>query len=159
VTFVGSLFALAALAVCLGGLGAIVAFTVARRTRETAVTMALASTPAAARRLVLREAFSAAGVGIIIGLFMGALMAQSLSSFLYGVQPADPATFAVAAVAMCVVVVAAACIPAGRSGTAPPSSTPDASAPGAPTETSGISLDRTFNGHGTWLYVKVESVR
>jgi ABC-type antimicrobial peptide transport system permease subunit len=56
VTFVGTVFASAALVVCLAGLGAMVAFTVARRTREIAIRMTLGATPALARRMVIQEA-------------------------------------------------------------------------------------------------------
>jgi predicted permease len=121
VTFVSTVFATAALVVCLAGLGAMVAFTVARRTREIAIRMTLGATPAVARRLVLQEAFAAAGIGIALGLFAGAVMSKSLSRFLYGAQPADPATLTAATAAMCLVVVVAAWIPASKAARLQPS--------------------------------------
>jgi len=114
VTFVSGVFATAALAVCLAGLGAMVAFTVARRTREIAIRMTLGATPALARKTVIHEALLSGGIGIAVGLLAGAVTSRSLSKFLYGVQPADPATLAVATFAMCAVVLLAAWIPASK---------------------------------------------
>jgi len=121
VTFVSTVFATAALVVCLAGLGAMVAFTVARRTREIAIRMTLGATPALARKTVMQEAVLAGAIGIAAGLFAGAVTSKSLSKFLYGVQPADPATLAAAAAAMCLVVVVGAWIPASKAARLEPS--------------------------------------
>jgi ABC-type antimicrobial peptide transport system permease subunit len=121
VTFVGTVFASAALVVCLAGLGAMVAFTVARRTREIAIRMTLGATPALARRMVIQEALLSAAIGIALGLLAGGVLSRSLSRFLYGVQPADPATLAAATAAMCLVVVVAAWIPASKAAHLQPS--------------------------------------
>jgi len=121
VTFVATVFALSGLAVCMAGLAAMVAFTVARRTREIAIRMTLGATPPLARRLVMQEACAAAGIGIGLGLGAGALISKTLSRFLYGVEPADPATLAAATAAMAVVVVLARWIPASRAAGLDPS--------------------------------------
>jgi putative ABC transport system permease protein len=100
VTIVTTALAFSALVLCTAGLGATVAFTVTRRTREIAIRMAIGAGPLRARMLVLRDTCAAVGIGIGFGVFFGALMSRLLSAFLYGVEPSDPLTLGLATAVM-----------------------------------------------------------
>jgi ABC-type antimicrobial peptide transport system permease subunit len=87
-------------------------YTVAQRTREIGVRMALGAAPGDAMRMVLREGLTLAAIGIIAGLIAAAIATRALSGMLYGVTATDPATFAAVPVALIAVV--ASYLPARR---------------------------------------------
>jgi predicted permease len=108
------LFAVAALGVSAAGLAGVVSFTVARRTREIAIRMAVGATSRHVHRLVTGEATIGAAAGAVLGLTTGAWLARLLENLLYGIRPADPVSFLLAAVVIVAVVLAAAWLPARR---------------------------------------------
>jgi predicted permease len=85
------------------GLYGVLAFSVARRTREIGVRIALGATPSQVLALVLRQGFTLVGVGLALGAGLAAAAAVALRGLLYGVAALDPgawlATVAVLAVA------------------------------------------------------------
>ncbi|MEO8681047.1 MAG: ABC transporter permease [Vicinamibacterales bacterium] len=85
---------LAAAFVAIVGLYGVNAYMVSRRTREIGVRMAVGAAPADVLRLVVREASSTTGAGLLIGLGLGALLGRVMSAMLYGVSPFDPASLA-----------------------------------------------------------------
>jgi predicted permease len=113
-TLVMTLFSVAALVVSATGLMGVVGFSVARRTREIAIRVAVGARSAHVRWLVAREAVSAASIGAVCGLVGGAWLSRTLTHFLYGIQPADPASLLLAVVAMAAVTASAATIPANK---------------------------------------------
>jgi predicted permease len=105
--------ALAALLAAVGLYG-VMALTVARRTREIGLRMALGARRGALLWMVMKEAFGLAGIGLAAGILGAHFLGQYVSSQLYGVKPADVRTLAVAALALGVVAVGAALAPARR---------------------------------------------
>jgi putative ABC transport system permease protein len=78
------------------------------------VRIALGAEPGDIRRLVVREGTRLSAVGIGIGIAGALATSRSLGALLFGVSASDPATFAIAAVALAVAGLAAAYIPARR---------------------------------------------
>ncbi len=113
-TLMVGLFALAALGVSIAGLMGIVMYTVARRTREIAIRVAIGAGSPAIRYLVMREAIATAGFGAATGLALSVWLSRSLESLLYGIRPADPLSIAVTAIAVMAIVGLAAWLPARR---------------------------------------------
>jgi predicted permease len=113
---------LAGLAMLLAGLGlyGVIAFGVARRTREIGIRMALGST----RSLVIRQVLHEALVLVITGAALGSVLAwfgtRALSTVLVGVTPSDPASFAIAITLIGVTAVVAAVVPARRAASVDP---------------------------------------
>jgi predicted permease len=96
------------------GVYALVSFTVAERTQELGLRLALGAAPADVFRVVMRDGMRLVAVGLAIGVPATMGGTRLLGSLLYGVSPTDPATFA-GATALLVVVAAVACaVPAIR---------------------------------------------
>jgi predicted permease len=89
---VGNLGA-AGLVLSLIGLYGVVAFVVARRTREIGVRMALGARPADIFRSVLTRALELALCGVLVGTGIALPVTQGLSGSIYGVSPLDPLSF------------------------------------------------------------------
>jgi predicted permease len=92
------------------GVYGVVAYAVARRSKEIGIRMALGARPLDVVRLILAEGFSVTGGGLALGLVGAAIAAQALGSLtpLYGVNALDPMTYAaVPAILVLVTLVAA----------------------------------------------------
>ena len=96
------------------GLYGVVAYRVARRTREFGLRLALGATGPALRRLVVGDGLKLAVIGVVLGLATAAVLARLIESLLYGVEPQDPATLAATAAAMLASAVIASVVPAIR---------------------------------------------
>ena len=96
------------------GLYGVLAYSVAQRTQEIGVRVALGAEKAHVLALVVRQGLRLTLLGMISGAAMALALTRSLSSFLYGVKPADPATFAIVALVLTVVALLACWIPARR---------------------------------------------
>lgn len=107
-------FAVLALALAAIGVYGVMAFLVARRTREIGIRMALGAGAAQVRRSVLREGGSLLVVGLAIGGLVAALLSRYLESQLFEVTPHDPVAFAGAAAFLLIVGLAACWVPALR---------------------------------------------
>jgi predicted permease len=112
-TLVGSF---ATLALLLGAVGifGVVSFATARRARELAVRIALGAKGGDVQRLVIGETLRTVGVGIVVGVVGALAGTRVIGALVYGVSAADPLTFVVVPVAVVVVAVLAAAIPARR---------------------------------------------
>jgi predicted permease len=106
----------AAAAVLLGAVGVygVIAFAVARRTRELGVRAALGATPAAVRALVLGDGGRLALAGVAIGLVGAVGAGRAARAWLYGVAPAEPAVLAGVALLLGAVTLLASLLPALR---------------------------------------------
>jgi len=105
--------ALALLLAVLGIYGAL-AYSVEQRRREIGVRLALGASPAAVLQMVLRTGLSPVVVGTITGMAGAAVLAGALKTFLYGVQPYDPASLLLAAATMFTAAATACLLPARR---------------------------------------------
>lgn len=103
-----------ALLLASAGLGGLMSHTVARRTNEIGVRMALGAPPEAVLRMILRETLVVVAVGLLGGLPLAAALARLIAGKLYGLTPLDPATYAVVAAGLVLVALAAAWLPARR---------------------------------------------
>ena len=96
------------------GIYGVVAYSAAQRTREIGIRAALGAASGDIRAMVLREGMSLALGGIGLGLAGALALTRLMRTLLYETRPADPATLAVVAAAIFVLVLGAALIPANR---------------------------------------------
>jgi ABC-type antimicrobial peptide transport system permease subunit len=96
------------------GLYGVMAFLVARRTREIGIRMALGAMQGDVVWLVMRETLLLAGAGILVGLPAAYAVTRLLSSQLYGIAPNDPATMVLAALGIAAVTALSGYLPARR---------------------------------------------
>jgi ABC-type antimicrobial peptide transport system permease subunit len=114
VAFLSSAFGLLATVLALVGLYGVTAYGVARRRREIGIRMALGAESSRVVRAVLFEVLALAVVGVAIALPLGWWLTQLVRSQLYGVEPRDPVSFAVAIGALLLVAMIAGALPARR---------------------------------------------
>ena len=96
------------------GLYGVIAVSVARRTREIGVRMAIGARPAAVLSMVMRQGFAIVAVGLLAGLLLAAAAASALRGVLYGITPFDAVAWGMAIVAMLAAAALANFIPARR---------------------------------------------
>jgi predicted permease len=96
------------------GLYGVMALTVARRTREIGLRMALGARQGALLWMVMREAFGLFGAGLALGVPCAYVLGRYVSSQLFGVMPADLGTAVAALMALAMVAAGAAFVPARR---------------------------------------------
>jgi putative ABC transport system permease protein len=121
--FLLTLLAALALTLAVVGVYGSISHSLATRSRELAVRLALGAEPGGIRRLVLGEGLRLAGLGILLGLVVSVLLMRLLSGLLFGVQPAEPLVYAGVA-ALLEAAAAAACYPlARRAGRVAPAAT------------------------------------
>jgi putative ABC transport system permease protein len=106
----------AGIALLLAGVGiyGLIAYSVAQRTHEIGVRMALGAAQADVVRMVVRQGASLAGVGIALGLGGAFALTHLLKAMLFGIGVTDALTFAAAPVGMMLVVLLATFLPALR---------------------------------------------
>ena len=107
-------FAAVALLLAVVGVHGVLSYSVARRSREIGIRIALGADLARVRQLVLHQGLRLTALGLAIGLGGGLLVTRVLRSMLYGVSPSDPLTFAGVGVLLGAVAVLAAWLPARR---------------------------------------------
>jgi predicted permease len=112
----GVLGGVAALAILLAALGlyGVVACSVAQRTREIGVRMAIGAQPGDVQWMFVGEGLRLTLIGVGAGLLLAAAATRLLRSSLYGVSPFDPIAFAAAALAWIAVAMLASWYPARR---------------------------------------------
>jgi ABC-type antimicrobial peptide transport system permease subunit len=108
------LFGILSLTLAAVGIYAVISYSVAGRTREIGIRMALGARAADVRALVVRQSARPVGIGVVLGLAFGAAAARLLQSFLYGIPAADPVTFSGATALLVLCALAAAWLPARR---------------------------------------------
>ena len=109
-----TLFAAIALVLAATGIYGVISYSVALRTQEIGVRIALGARPRDVVGMVMRQVFAITGLGIAIG-GAGALAAGSLlTSLLFGVHASDPVTFAAVSIVLAAVALVAAAVPARR---------------------------------------------
>jgi predicted permease len=122
VASLAGLFGVVALLLAAVGLYGITAYTVARRTGEIGIRMALGASRGAVVALVVRTAFRRVAFGLVLGLPLAVGAGQLLSAQLYGVSFWDPLALTLAIVSLGACAFVAAIIPAGRAAAVSPTS-------------------------------------
>ncbi len=115
------LFALAAL--CLGAIGVygVVSYSVACRTRDIGLRIALGALRANVMRWVFTMGLRPVLVGLVAGLFAAAVIGRALRGLLYGIGPADPISFGLVALILLLAATLACYLPARRAARLDPS--------------------------------------
>ena len=108
--------AFGAVAACLAAIGlyGLISYTVARRTSEIGLRMALGASPAAVLWLILRRSLMLVLLGIVLGTALALASTRLVSSLLYGLNATSPLVFAAATVLLGTVALLASYIPARR---------------------------------------------
>ena len=114
VASLAGLFGVVALALAAIGLYGVTAYSVAQRTNEIGIRIALGASRGRVLDLVLRSAFARVAVGLVLGLPLAVGAGRLLSAQLYGVSFWDPLALTVASVSLAACAFVAAIIPAGR---------------------------------------------
>ena len=110
---VGMFAGLAILLAAIGTYG-VISYSVSQRTSEFGVRMALGAPRSALMNLVLSHAIKLAGLGAVLGVLAAFAVAPLLKSLIFGVSPADPATFISVAGMVILVALFAGYVPARR---------------------------------------------
>jgi ABC-type antimicrobial peptide transport system permease subunit len=113
-------FGVLALVLASVGLYGLLAYTVARRTREIGIRMALGARRQTVVRLVLERAARLVLVGIVLGVPAAWMGSRGVESMLFGMKPTDPTALAGAALLLAAVAQLAAYIPAWRAASVDP---------------------------------------
>ena len=96
------------------GVYGVLSFSMSRRMREMGIRLALGAEASGVFLLVVRDGMLLVAAGLLIGLVGGLAATRSLAAFLYGVSTTDAPTFAVSALVLLVVALAACIVPASR---------------------------------------------
>jgi putative ABC transport system permease protein len=96
------------------GIYGLISYSVAQRTQEIGIRMALGASAAGVARMVLRRALLLAVFGVAVGAIAAAAVAPLLKALLFGVKPLDGLTFALVAAGLLIVAALASYLPARR---------------------------------------------
>ena len=113
-TLLLSLFAAVALALAGAGIFAVMHYSVAQRTKEIGIRMAIGAGRANVVRMILREGLLLVGVGGGIGLAGSLALSRSIRSLLFKVGPGDPITWSAVLILLAGIALFACFIPARR---------------------------------------------
>jgi putative ABC transport system permease protein len=113
-TLLLGIFAGLALSLALVGVYGVMSYTVAQRTHEIGVRMALGAERGNVLKLVVRQGLALSFMGLAAGLMVALALTRFLVSFLYDVRATDPATFVVVSLALAAAGLMASYIPARR---------------------------------------------
>ena len=109
-----SVFGAHALGLAVVGLYGVKAYSVARRTREIGIRLALGAQPATVQRMILREGSVMLAAGLVLGLLLALVTGQIVGSLLYQVSSLDPLAFTVAPIVLTLAGLIATWLPARR---------------------------------------------
>jgi putative ABC transport system permease protein len=107
-------FAGLALLLAAVGLYGVISYSVAQRTREMGIRVALGASGGQVVSMVMGQALRLAGLGLTMGLVLAMMLKSLLKGFLVGVRTTDPATLAVTALVLLIVALFASYVPARR---------------------------------------------
>lgn len=113
-TWLLGIFSLAALTLASMGIYGVIHYSVARRTREIGIRIALGARPADVVRIVVGQAAGLAGIGMGIGMLGALALSRLMQTLLFGVTATDPLTFATAAMILLASACGASWAPARR---------------------------------------------
>jgi putative ABC transport system permease protein len=108
------LFAITALVMAAIGVYGVAAYAIAQRTKEIGIRVALGAARHDVSRLIMSQTLWPTLIGMAIGVAAAAMLTRFVASMIYGVTPLDPVAFAVGAVGLVSVAIAATWMPARR---------------------------------------------
>jgi putative ABC transport system permease protein len=108
------MFGLLALILTAIGLYGVIAYSVAQRTQEIGIRMALGAQTGDVLRMVLRQGLLLTAIGLALGVTGAYFLTKVLTDLLYGIQPADPLTFIMTSLMLTGVAIVACLVPARR---------------------------------------------
>lgn len=109
-----SIFGLLALCLAALGLYGVMAYSVSQRTRELGIRISVGAKRRDVLKLILGQTLTMAAIGMAGGVVAAVAVTRFAANLLYGISPADPATFAVIAVLLLLVSLVAGYFPARR---------------------------------------------
>jgi putative ABC transport system permease protein len=115
-----SIFAGAALLLAAIGLYGVISYSVAQRTREMGIRIALGAQRSDVLRLILRQGMTLVAAGVVFGVAASLGLTRLIASFLYGISASDPITFFVLSAALVFVAFIACWLPARRASSIDP---------------------------------------
>jgi predicted permease len=113
-TILVSVFALVALLVSLVGIFGVLSFIVTQRTKELGIRLALGASGARVQRLVVGRALALATGGLAVGTIGAVFLTKAMTSLLFEVKPADPATMCIVGALLLSMALLASYVPARR---------------------------------------------
>jgi len=114
VTLLLGIFGAVALALAAVGTYGVMSYSVAERSREMGIRMALGAEAGGVMSLILRQGLTVAGIGLAIGVVGSLLLSRFVEAYLFGVSALDTTTFVAVPAVLAAVAVAACLIPARR---------------------------------------------
>ena len=109
-----AVFALLALTLAAVGIYGVISYSVAQRTREVGIRMALGARTIDVLNLVVRDGLKLVLIGIVVGLGGALLLTRLMTTLLFGVTATDAVTYVTVALGLVIVALIACCIPARR---------------------------------------------
>ena len=107
-------FGFLAVLLAIVGLYGVISYTVARRTNEIGIRVALGAQRIDVVGMIMREAVALLILGVALGVALALVVARTATSLLYGLKPHDPLTLALAVLALAIVAALASFLPARR---------------------------------------------
>jgi putative ABC transport system permease protein len=107
-------FAMVALVMAAAGLYGVIAYTVAQRTQEIGVRVALGAEPRSVVGLVAGEGMRLTAIGMMVGTLAAVVVSRAMRSVLFDVSPADPVTYIAVLLIFAATACAALVVPARR---------------------------------------------
>jgi putative ABC transport system permease protein len=112
--YIAATFGTVALLLSLLGLYGVISYSVAQRTREVGIRMALGARSGDVLRLVLRQAWWLSAFGVAAGTLLGFALARVVASMLYEISAHDPRVFIITPLVLIAATLLAASVPAWR---------------------------------------------
>jgi ABC-type antimicrobial peptide transport system permease subunit len=107
-------FSIVALLMAAVGIYGLIQYSIATRTQEIGIRMAVGAQAGGIFRMILGEGMKLTLTGLMLGLLGALWLGQASSGLLFGVSPTDPITFLVVSILLTAVAIAACCFPARR---------------------------------------------